>query len=155
MKRIALIIATLAILLGLGACKTNNGDIGPWYGVWALDAIYIDGSEDTSWQKPGEWTNFAFQNNIVKVALCSDRTVELEVSYGTWHDADGKMTMDFTHHDDQYTDQGYLYKAPTWIYFEAGMVTTLNIDKLTGKTAVLSTTHPDGRKYTYHLRKTY
>lgn len=155
MKRLTTIFAILSLVLCLNGCKTNNGDIGPWYGVWALDAIDVDGVRDTSWQQPDRWTNFAFQNNIVKVAQVTDLQTEENVSYGTWAVSGDNMTMDFTHHDDQYTDMGYLYKAPTWIFFEAGVVTTLHIDSLTGKHATLTATHPDGKKYTYHLRKTY
>ena len=139
--------------VGLGGCVTNNGDIGIWYGVWALDAIEIDGQPDDTWQQPDSWTNFSFQNDIVYVARVNDLQDELNYSWGTWSQDGNTLTLNFSHSSDDPSQSGR-YLPPSWIFIDRP-VTSFTLDSADARNVVMTTTDDDGRRITYHLRKTY
>ncbi len=141
----------LFVVLFLSSCVTNNGDIGNLYGSWVLDAVDIDGVEQTSWKDDGSFTTWNFQNNIILVRRA---TAIHDANYvvGTWVRDDNTLTVDFNHKDDETPAGTGLYEAPIWIYFEHG-VTTLTYLKDESKKMVLATTLSDGRRITYTLHK--
>jgi hypothetical protein len=154
MKQIKIIMLYFALAIFLTGCVTNNGDIGLYYGSWALDAITIDGSADASWNSNGEWTTWSFQNNIV----CISRNNELgeqDERWGTWTETDGKLLLDYRHSDDNAAAGTSQYAAPSWIYIAKNVVTALNIESQTSKVMTLSQTDGQGRKIVYTLRKTH
>lgn len=143
----------LLLCMVLTACKTNNGDIGPWYGVWALEQVEVDGKADTSWQLPGYDTNFQFQNNIVVIAqqnLLGDYTQ----SVGTWTEDGRSVIFDFTHSSDDFKPGTGIYHAPSWILMDNG-VTACNIDHYSKRKMILSFVNSNGQHITYTLYKTF
>ena len=44
-RNIQLLFAVFVMTAVLGSCTDNNGDIGPYYGVWVLDRVTIDGTD--------------------------------------------------------------------------------------------------------------
>ena len=142
-------------LLFLVACKTNNGDIGRYYGTWALDAIEIDGQTDTSWQEPGTWTNWSFQNNIIEIARVDDLQ-DATKRYGTWKELSDPdvLVLDFTHGDDETQSGTDVYAAPEWVFIDAG-ITQLSILHASDRNMTLRYTNSEGKTITYYLRKTY
>lgn len=143
----------LAVLLIFAAgCTTNNGDIGPYYGSWNIEKITIDGVEQTSWKSDGTWTVWSFQNDIIEV-MRGDALQDTEKRYGTWEQKGDMLELNFTHHDDKFSDENYMYGAPTWIYMTTGIINSLHIDNISSKNMSLTLTDPEGRKIVYTLRK--
>jgi hypothetical protein len=142
-----------ALALVLAACRTNNGDIGVYYGSWALDSITIDGTADTAWCSDGMWTTWSFQNNVICISRTDDYLSQ-DARWGTWSDNGSELALDFRHSDDKTEAGKGQYTAPTWIYFERNAVTTLAIDAQTSKAMTLSLVDANGRKIVYKLRKT-
>jgi hypothetical protein len=154
MKQTKYIFIFVALILTMMGCTTNNGDIGVYYGEWALKSITIDGVEDTSWCNDGTWTTWSFQNNVICITRTND-LLDCDICWGTWSDNNGTLSIDYRHYDDTYTIGTGEYNAPTWIYFEKKSITVFNIDSQSSKAMTLSTTDNLGRKLTYTLRKTY
>lgn len=150
MKRSLLI---LIMVLTLASCVTNNGYIGRWYGVWALDRVTVDGVEDTSWRAPGEWVNWSFQNNIVDIVRCNSLNDD-EECYGTWAEKDGTLVLDYGHSDNESAPGTGVYAPPVWLHIDSG-VTVLRIENATGRTVTLAHTDSHGHRVVYTLRKTY
>lgn len=146
MKKTIQLIAMMALML-LSACTTNNGDIGVYYGTWALNTVYVNDTLDTNWCDDAHWTTWSFQNNIVNIAR-SDEYQDLDSRWGTWSEEGNKLSLDYRHHSDEYD-----YDAPTWIYMERQTVTVLTIEKQTSKTMTLSFEDSQGRSIRYELRK--
>ncbi len=45
MRKIQVILFTALMIIAAG-CTHNNGDIGPWFGIWYLERMEIDGVDD-------------------------------------------------------------------------------------------------------------
>lgn len=148
-------LAVLALTIwSMTGCTTNNGDIGPYYGVWNVDKILpVESTVGTSWNADGNFTTFAFQNNIIAVSL-SNEFGNIQQQWGTWRVDNNSITFDFTHHDNTFGPDGYMYGAPEWIGFANG-INVLSIKKLDGRKMVLSLNKDDGMVYTYYLSKQY
>lgn len=143
----AKILYMMLLLVALCGCTQNDGMIGSWFGVWALDKIEIDGKEDTGYEVGS--TFFSFHTSVVRVCKVEDGVV-MEDRYGTWKSADGYLTLDFSHHDDAHPEPGDVYYAPPeWIYF-TDFVERMWMAEKTGRKMVL-----EYGQYTYYLRKTY
>lgn len=138
----------------VAGCADNNGDIGLWYGVWALESVKVNGTPDTSFDNDGSWTNFQFQNNIV----CISRNTALHEKtecWGTWRQQDDRLLLDFGHHDGANPPGTGIYAAPGWIFMTSGTVNSLQIIQAAGKSMTLAMTAADGRQIEYRLKKTY
>lgn len=156
-RRLSALFAVLAtVILGIvsPSCVTNNGDIGIYYGTWAVESVTVDGHELDGWNAGGTWSNFSFQNNIVCVARY-DRLQDKTECWGTWEERDGILYMDFTHSDDRFEPGTGIYAAPEWLGFEPDAVTRLRIDSATGSEMTLTNVKADGNAIVYRLRKTY
>lgn len=142
-----------ALLVG---CVTNNGDIGPWYGNWAMTSMTVDGNEYTTWADGGNETVWSFQNNIVCIQDVNPHH-DTQRCWGTWTEEGSKLTLDYRHHDtaDPAPGHSYKYTAPSWLLMDANSLIVLNIDSSTDKTVVLSTTNADGQHIVYSLKKNY
>lgn len=154
MKHIKQIILYITLLFVSAACTTNNGDIGLYYGSWALDEVLIDGVADAAWNDDGRWTTWSFQNNVIGVTRVNEHQ-EFEICWGTWSEENGKLLLDYRHHDDNYAAGTGQYRAPYWIYMTTNQVTELDITSQTSKAMTLNTVDSSGRKITYILRKTH
>ena len=155
-KKYILPALTLLVLTLLTGCVTNNGDIGRYYGVWALDRMTVDGADDTSFSHgPGtredSWTCFSFQNSVVCIARYN-ALQDRDERWGTWSEDGKELTLDFTHRDDSGNPD--YYTAPAWILMEPG-TTVCRIEAATDRAMTLSFTDTRGRRIVYYLRKTY
>lgn len=96
MKKSLLYISLLMVVLVLGSCTRNHGDIGIWFGTWRVESITRSG-DMYQYIGPidieGDYF-FQFQSKVFRVSLVSDHDQSVE-SYGTWDEHDGKMTIDF------------------------------------------------------------
>jgi len=92
MKKTTLYITSIILLLlTLGACTHNNGDIGMWFGTWHVESITVAG---TSVTVDGDCF-FQFQSKVFRVSRVGDHEQMVE-SYGTWQEnEDGSMTVTF------------------------------------------------------------
>ena len=85
MKRTLLYIAvSLTLLLTLGSCTRNHGDIGIWFGTWHVETITRSG-DMYQYIGPidieGDYF-FQFQSKVFRVSQVKDR-VQLVESFGT------------------------------------------------------------------------
>ncbi len=90
-KALSYVAASLTMLLIMGACTRNHGDIGPWFGTWHVEQITAAG---TPVNVEGDYF-FQFQSHVFRVTNVSGHQDVVE-SFGTWReDDDGSMTIDF------------------------------------------------------------
>lgn len=147
--RLHLIAATLLLL---SACATNNGDIGPLYGIWQLTDYTV--GETTYTEDPQRYTtSWSFQNNILQIEQATplhDRTQRT----ATYQVDDNTMTINFMHHDDELTPGTGIYQAPEWIQFPQG-ITTFQLRYTDNRHLSLTTTTDKGITIRYNLHKTY
>ena len=78
------------MMLTLGACTRNHGDIGIWFGTWHVENITIGG---TAVNVEGDYF-FQFQSKVFRVSQVKGRD-QLVESFGTWDENGVKMTIDF------------------------------------------------------------
>ena len=90
MKRTLLFIASLTILLVLGSCTRNHGDIGIWFGTWHVEQITADG---TPRNVEGDYF-FQFQSKVFRVSQVYGHEQMVD-SYGSWEENGDKMTISF------------------------------------------------------------
>lgn len=84
----------IAVLLAIvaAACTHNNGDIGPWFGAWKVEAITIDGEPKADY---GGNLFFEFQSTVVKMCLVGDHHSTVNV-IGNWdEDSGGVLHLNF------------------------------------------------------------
>ena len=90
MKKTLLYISLMAVVLVIGSCTRNHGDIGPWFATWHVESISAGGMPITV---EGDYF-FQFQSKVFRVSQVTghENTVE---SFGTWDENSDKMTIDF------------------------------------------------------------
>lgn len=84
------LISLLSIVLTLGSCTRNHGDIGPWFGTWHVESITAG---DTLAGVEGDYF-FQFQSKVFRVSQVYGHEQLIE-SYGTWEENDGTLTVTF------------------------------------------------------------
>ena len=149
LNKILLSAAVVTFAVTLLSCDRNGGDIGPYFGIWALDGIDADGNPDPAFVP--DHTFFSFHSNVIEVTL-TDEYHQYISRFGTWSEpAPATLRLDFSHHDDL-TDPGTgWYAPPEWIHITSP-VTDLHIDRLTSSRMELTYTAP-AAVYTYRLHK--
>ena len=91
MKKTIHILLLVVIVLVLGACTRNHGDIGIWFGTWHVEGITIDGA---SINMEGDYF-FQFQSKVFRVSQVKAHE-HMEESFGTWEESqDGRLTVTF------------------------------------------------------------
>ena len=80
----------MVVVLVIGSCTRNHGDIGLWFGTWHVESITAGGMPITF---EGDYF-FQFQSKVFRVSQVTghENTVE---SFGTWDENGDKMTIDF------------------------------------------------------------
>ena len=137
-KTLLYIIASLAMLLTLGACTRNHGDIGIWFGTWHVEQITAGG---TPVNVEGDYF-FQFQSKVFRVSQVYGHE-QLVESFGTWEEQDGgKMTVSFP------DPTAYYIVMPGLEAHNDFTVTTASSHDVT-----FTKTTADGTTYTYHLKK--
>ena len=80
------------VVLALGSCTRNHGDIGIWFGTWHVESITADGQPVIT--DGGAEYFFQFQSKVFRASVVGDHE-QMDASYGTWDESDGKMTISF------------------------------------------------------------
>lgn len=155
----ALLPAFLLLIAGVfSGCTRNNGDVGPWFGMWQLLTVETDGVPDKDYQGNIFWN---FQNDVFSMNWRSTGAAELTriQVWGTWSERDNNLYLDFTHSEDRYpasgTGDGFnIYRPYEQTHLPYGEVSALKIVKMKGSDMVL-TYEPDAGEvvYTYILKK--
>ena len=142
MKKTLYILSVIMVLV-LGSCTRNHGDIGPWFGTWHVESItaqsdtyqYIELVE-----VEGDYF-FQFQSKVFRVSKVYGHE-QLVESFGTWDENDGKMTISFPDPDVFYIEMPGLENYNDFI------VTTTSSGEVT-----FTKTDAAGTRFAYHLRK--
>lgn len=146
--------AVACILLSiLGGCTRNNGDIGILFGTWQLNQIDTDNVPDTDYERNIFWK---FQNDLIQLTRVYPEDITPGYSYviGTWNEDNGYLFLNFTHHDGDPEGENDRYRPFSEMHLPYGIVSALQIEKMTSSEMVLHFTSPDdGQHYTYHLSK--
>ena len=127
----------------LGSCTRNHGDIGPWFGTWHVESItrsggiyqYI-GPVDIE----GDYF-FQFQSKVFRVSWVGDHEQTVE-SFGTWDEIDGKMIISFP--------------DPTVFYIEVPGLEDYNdftVTTTSSREVTFTKTDATGTTFAYHLKK--
>lgn len=125
------------VVLALGSCTRNHGDIGPWFGTWHVESITAGGSPISV---EGDYF-FQFQSKVFRVSLVTDRDKLVE-SFGTWEENDGKMTISFP--------------DPSVFYIEMPGLETHNdftVTTTSSKEVTFTKTDATGITFAYHLKR--
>lgn len=137
MKKTAIYIILLFILLTLGSCTRNHGDIGIWFGTWQVENITIDGKPENV---EGNYF-FQFQNKVFRVSRVSGHE-DLVESFGTWEENGDKMTISFPD-----PDVFYIQMPGLEVHNEFTVTTTSSREVTFTKTDTI------GAQVTYRLHK--
>ncbi len=136
-------IYTIAILfvavLSMTSCTHNNGDIGPYFGLWHVETIECDGIRTDY-----EGTHFfAFQSTVFQLRYTDDVQTEA-YTVGTWTETDAGI-------DVRFPDEQLWWTSLTGIAWD--QVNHFTVESLSGKNMVLSLVNADGHTYRYTLKK--
>ena len=137
-KTLLYIAASLTLLLTLGACTRNHGDIGIWFGTWHVENI--SGADSDA--PDGDYF-FQFQSKVFRVSCVGDHEEVIE-SYGTWDESEDGNTLTISFPD------------PTVHYVHMPGLETVNHFTITRKSSrevTFTKTDMLGDNYTYHLKK--
>lgn len=152
-----LLACIVVIVPALCSCTRNNGDIGPWFGMWQLLEVQTNGVADADYEGNIFW---AFQNNVFQMILRSTEPGDLtrDQRWGTWQESDGMLILDFNHYEDLYPEgyvDGYnIYVPFPQTHLPYGEASRLNIVKMKGSDMVLTYSPQDSEVvYTYILKK--
>lgn len=136
-KTLLYITASLAMLLTLGACTRNHGDIGIWFGTWHVEQITAAG---TPVNVEGDYF-FQFQNKVFRVSRVYGHE-QVEESYGTWDEDGDKMTINFP-------DESVFYIEMPGLETHNGFTVVTD----SSKKVTFTKTGAEGVVYTYYLKK--
>lgn len=158
-RKCVLLTGIVAMLLWTAAsCRVNNGDIGPLYGVWAVERVDVDGEVYDGWRQDGyDDSFFQFQNNICFVTRTTDRFEAQNVACTwRWVKEDTEMELDFTHTDNIYPEPGgATYMSPYWLLLSEPVRYDVSVSWKGNRNMTWNVVNTDGRHITYHLKKTY
>ena len=137
MKKTTLYIISLLIVLLMGSCTRNHGDIGIWFGTWHVEQITADGNPVNV---EGDYF-FQFQNKVFRVSQVYGHN-EMVESFGTWSEGGNTMTVDFP--------------DPTVYYIVMPGLEAHNsftVSATSSSEVTFTKTNADGFIYSYRLKK--
>ena len=133
----------MMVMLALGSCTRNHGDIGPWFGTWHVESITVTG-DIYQYIVPVEIEGdyfFQFQSKVFRVSQVTDHE-QLVESFGTWDEDADKLTIDFPDDSVFYITMPGLEKHNT---FDVSFTSSHEV--------IFTKTTTTGHLYTYHLKK--
>ena len=95
-----LALLSLALLLALNSCSHNNGDIGPWFGLWHLESIDVDGTEQADYE--GDFF-FMFQGKVFGIKHLDVKNHLMGECYATLDIAADNSSVTVNFVDDRYS----------------------------------------------------
>lgn len=132
----------LAAIISMVSCTSNNGNIGPWFGTWHIEAIERDGQAMESYDGT---LFFQFQSSVVQIRYSNILHDEAQTT-GRWEEADGKITLSFP-------DEHQVWKLLPGLDMTPHAVNRLAVERQDGNNALLSIVAADGHTYRYTLKK--
>ena len=132
------IIFAFMAMLTMSGCVQNNGHIGHWFGQWKVERVTIDGQDDADYDGG---VFFCFQGAVFGV-----RTSTGGMWYGRWEENDKGMVDVVFNTDESAVPPAYLH-----MHLDEKMVFRLVSHK--GHDKELEYVGPDGKTYTYYLKK--
>ncbi len=138
------------MMVTMSACY-NDGDIGNLYGFWRIESYTIDGEDAMT--EMVENTIFSFQNDIVQVKWPVDDYLTYNYTTGTWTREGNEMSLNFTHHDDQYAHGTGIYEAPAWLSMTSSEIMHMTYTSDASHRFNLSWVDPQGRHIAYTFDK--
>ncbi|MCM1163907.1 MAG: lipocalin-like domain-containing protein [Muribaculaceae bacterium] len=146
-------IALVFMLMALGSCTRNDGDIGSLFGAWRLDQLLADGEPVELYEGDVALYDWRFQSHLIQI-----QAVYQHYSYdnfmGTWNKSDDDRILELTFDGDSDDGTGF-YTPPAPLHLIEGGTTPLRILHLDGKDMKLEYTSASGVTYTYKLHKAY
>ena len=147
MKRIIIYsLLTIFSLTFLPSCQ-NNGDIGPWYGMWKLTSLTIDGEEDPAYEGNVFWK---FQTGVVQMIRYYNSS---STRTGTWKEKSGTLELTYVYSDDANDEASKKYSTLTGMHLPATGVIPLEIGKRPSSKMVLKSRSEEGVTYVYTFKK--
>lgn len=132
-------------------CTHNNGDIGPWFGTWKLNAITIDGDLDQAYAANSNMV-WKFQSSVIEMQEIMPMHTTSD-HFGTWRQTSDKtVEMSFIYHDSNNPDGGEYYTPPAASHLPRGTF-VMDILQLSSGGMRLRYTSDNGTVYTYSLKK--
>ena len=125
-------------MLAMSGCVQNNGHIAHWFGQWKVERVTIDGQDDADYEGG---VFFCFQGAVFGV-----RTSTGGMWYGRWAENDKGMVDVVFNTDESAVPPAYLH-----VHLDEKMIFRLVSHK--GSDKVLEYVGPDGKTYTYYLKK--
>ena len=143
MKKTLLYISLLMVVLALGSCTRNHGDIGPWFGTWHVESITAQGGiyqYIVPVEVEGDYF-FQFQSKVFRVSQVKEHN-QLVESFGTWEENGDKMTITFPDPDVFYVEMPGLESYNDF-----------TVTNISSKEVTFTKSDITGVTYSYHLKK--
>lgn len=138
------------VMLILASCVTNDGDIGPLYGQWALTDMTIDSESAEIDVNLYFWR---FQNDIIKIQRYEGNN-HSSSCVGTWKRSDDDLYLNFTHMAAQEGSENWdFYNPPPELGIPGREISLMKIERLTNKDMILMFAGTDGKTYRYTFKK--
>lgn len=146
------IIATIFCIF-LASCTQNNGNIGKYFGAWALRSLTVDGTEQSLLPEDARYGTMSFQGSVVRFQLVYSADCISE-TYATWTDADNEIHFDFNNSNDETPAGTSVYAPPTWLGF-SGMDVSVKVTRLSSSHLDFQRTDNEGRLWRYAFERTW
>ena len=139
MKKTLFYIALVMVVMAMGSCTRNHGDIGIWFGTWHVESITANGAPVNV---ESDYF-FQFQNKVFRVSQVSAHQ-QLVESYGTWNESEDGNTMTISFPD------------PTVYYIVMPGLEDNNeftVNRTSSKDLTFTKTDVTGTVFVYRLKK--
>lgn len=150
-KGITGIIAAIFCIF-LASCTQNNGNIGKYFGAWALCSLTVDGTEQSLLPEDARYGTMSFQGSVVRFQLVYSADCISE-TYATWTDTDNEIHFDFNNSNDE-TPQAQAFTHRAWLGF-SGMDVSVKVTRLNGSHLDFQRTDNEGRQWRYAFERTW
>lgn len=152
MKKFSKAVVACIITLLFTSCLQNNGQIGPWYGMWKLTSLTINGVDDPEYEGNVFWK---FQTGIVQMIEYDVENESSITSTGTWKEKGNVLELTYEYSDDSHQDPETSQKYTTLIgmHLPSTGVINLDINKKPGSSMKLTYRAEDGTAYVYTFKK--
>lgn len=145
--RALMCVITVVVMVG---CTRNNGDIGPLFGRWQLDAMSADGVKQNIYNDNELLYVWAFQGNIIEIQTILPHQ-SWKKAVGIWSYTDDGIELDFSYKDNYGEGE---YTPPEVLGIPRGL-TRLTFASQSSGAMTLWWVNDAGVRYEYCLKKMY
>lgn len=93
-----LLVAVTILALAAASCTHNNGDIGPWFGIWHVDQVTCDTTGGDTVSMGGTDYFMNFQATVIMTRGVRERHNVAE-DFGSWQETDGQLIISYSDPD--------------------------------------------------------